>query len=194
MKQILINIVFLCIGLGFGALGYSLLIPSETKTKTKTIYVDQMIQEVVRDTIYQEKKIYITPPRDSLLASFEESITDTLQKDTLQVIGDDDIDQERLIAQQMVIIKKQAIDSTDVSKMFDLQSESFADKITIEFWESPLNITGYELTRNKLKLFGFNPNETVSLYLGKQENRLHLKSETMQLVLTKTKQFKTLKL
>jgi len=64
----------------------------------------------------------------------------------------------------------------------------------VEFWKSPLNITGYELTRNRLKLFGFNPNESISLQLDKNEEQILLNTESLSVVLKKTNQFKTLKL
>lgn len=36
--------------------------------------------------------------------------------------------------------------------------------VTIEFWQSPLNYKGYTLSRSRLVLFGFNTEESVSLY------------------------------
>jgi hypothetical protein len=36
--------------------------------------------------------------------------------------------------------------------------------VTVEFWQSPLNYKGYTLSRSRLVLFGFNTDESVSLY------------------------------
>lgn len=36
--------------------------------------------------------------------------------------------------------------------------------VTVEFWQSPLNYKGYTLSRSRLVLFGFNTEESVSLY------------------------------
>jgi hypothetical protein len=36
--------------------------------------------------------------------------------------------------------------------------------VTIEFWQSPLNYKGYTMSRSRLVLFGFNTEESVSLY------------------------------
>lgn len=193
MKQILINIIFLVCGLGIGILSVLLLKPSSTQPEKEIVYVDKLREEIIRDTVFREKKIFITP-HDSLPNSDQVEMLDTLLQDSLNFIGEDDIYQDQLISQQTINVNKDTTDSTDISEVFNLQSEAFTDRIVVEFWESPLNITGYELSRNKLKLFGFNPNETVSLYFIKKENGLQLKSETIQLVLTKTKQFKTLKL
>jgi hypothetical protein len=40
---------------------------------------------------------------------------------------------------------------------------SFSELIQIEYWNSPLQLTGYELSKNKLKLFGFDPSQQLVL-------------------------------
>jgi len=101
---------------------------------------------------------------------------------------------EELISQRSVLLGLLPNDSTDVSELLKLKSSAFAKDIMVEFWKSPLNITGYELTRNRLKLFGFNPNESISLQLDKNEEQILLNTESLSVVLKKTNQFKTLKL
>lgn len=34
----------------------------------------------------------------------------------------------------------------------------------VEFWQSPINYKGYKMTKNKIVLFGVNPDETVKLF------------------------------
>jgi hypothetical protein len=57
-----------------------------------------------------------------------------------------------------------------------------------------LNLTGYLLNRNKLKLFGFNPDEPITLQVIDEKNELILKSSTFLLRLSKSPNFKSLKI
>lgn len=99
---------------------------------------------------------------------------------------------EELLSQRVLNIEPLKTDTADASSVLELKSESFAKQVTVEFWKSPLNITGYELTRNKLKLFGFNPSETIGLQLSSTGEQLLLNTETMSIILHKTKNFQSL--
>lgn len=99
---------------------------------------------------------------------------------------------EELLSQRVLNIEPLKTDTSDASEVLELKSDSFAKKVTVEFWKSPLNITGYELTRNKLKLFGFNPSETIGLQLSTTGEQLLLNTETMSIILHKTKNFQSL--
>src|SRR5690554_1198663 len=99
---------------------------------------------------------------------------------------------EELLSQRVLNIEPLKTDTADASSVLELKSESFAKQVTVEFWKSPLNITGYELTRNKLKLFGFNPSETIGLQLSSTGEQLLLNTETMSIIFHKTKNFQSL--
>src|SRR5690606_7957815 len=121
---------------------------------------------------------------DSL--NFEEDNSFNTSPEELQEI----IFKDELISQRTITVGIPEVDSTDVALLLNMKSNSYSDDIIVEFWQSPLNLTGYELSRNKLKLFGFNPNESISLQIEDNEDQLILNTETMSLLLQKTKQFK----
>lgn len=201
MKKILIYLLILLAGVG---IGYLVNFESDkeeiAQQDPEKIYVEKIKKQIVRDTVEVEKIVTVVVEVDSSLATDTVIITDTLSPkgDRTANSKNDDQDEviimEELISQRTISVGAAPNDSTDVSEMLNLKTAAFAKDIIVEFWQSPLNITGYELTRNRLKLFGFNPNESISLQLDKNENQILLNTETMSIVLQKSKQFKTLKL
>lgn len=203
MKKILVYLLILLAGIGIGYLA-SLKPDKEevAQQDPEKIYIEKVKKQIVRDTVEVEKIVTVNAEVDSSLTTDTVFITDTLspkdektanlkEKDNEQ---EEVIIMEELISQRTISLGAAPNDSTDVSEMLNLKTAAFAKDIIVEFWQSPLNITGYELTRNRLKLFGFNPNESISLQLDKNENQILLNTETMSIVLQKSKQFKTLKL
>ncbi|PKR80145.1 hypothetical protein CW751_11625 [Brumimicrobium salinarum] len=108
--------------------------------------------------------------------------------------SDELIIQEKMVSSRYIAVQKSANDSIDKSELLSLNGQSFSNQIIVEFWQSPLNLTGYELSRNKLKLFGFNPNESISLQKGEESDLLLLNTESMSLKIRKSKQFKSLQI
>lgn len=201
MKKILIYLLILLVGI---ALGYSLNSGSEnediTEVETKEIQVKKTTKQVDEQIIQTEKILEVPLEIDSIITSGSEITVDTLLNDeaifeaTEDRDKEEDIIMEELVSQRTIKLGFSPNDSSDVSEMLELKSTSFSNYIVIEFWQSPLSITGYELTRNRLKLFGFNPNESITLQLDKNEEQILLNTDSMSIVLKKSKQFKTLKL
>lgn len=201
MKQKLIYLFIFILGIGVGYL-FNLLFDTSDKIKTPPpIVVKKVKTEIVKDTVFIQKPNteslsdinYITDTleytdEDSL--NFEEDNSFNTSPEELQEI----IFKDELISQRTITVGIPEVDSTDVALLLNMKSNSYSDDIIVEFWQSPLNLTGYELSRNKLKLFGFNPNESISLQIEDNEDQLILNTETMSLLLQKTKQFKPLKL
>jgi len=137
---------------------------------------------------------------DSLYAEvYDETQSEEADNDFSEFISEEDtmmydIISDELLSQRTVILTLPPIDSTDVEDLLDLKSYAFSQKMTIEFWKSPLNLTGYELSRNKLKLFGFNPTESLHLSLSQNGESLFLNTETMSILLIKSDNFQTLNL
>jgi len=82
------------------------------------------------------------------------------------------------------IVRKDELLETKIFEVFNLQpreeanpSDSLLEKVSgikdkkktassikIEFWQSPINYKGYKMTKNKIVLFGINPDENIKLF------------------------------
>ncbi len=65
-------------------------------------------------------------------------------------------------------LQQEAGNSTDsllekVSGIKDPQKNALA-ALKVEFWQSPINYKGYKMTKNKIVLFGVNPEENLKLF------------------------------
>lgn len=201
MKQGVTYLLILIGGIGIGyAINAFLTKPQEIQTKTETVVVEKVKKEIVRDTVEVEKIVHYPLPSDSIQRAEKVVQVDSINHNIYNSIDHIEDDTEEIIIKEVLIsmktytLEEVPLDSTDVSALLELKSNAFAKDIIVEFWQSPLNLTGYELTRNKLKLFGFNPNESISLRIGNQEDQIILNTDSMSLLLQKTKQFKSLKL
>jgi hypothetical protein len=201
MKKILVYLLLLLAGVGIGYfLNFDFKNEDIAQEDTEEIYVEKVKKKVIKSKSEVEKTVETPVQDDSQLASDNDFIVDTLstEEDYIEpsqnTESEEVIIMEELVAQRTITLGPSPNDTTDVSEMLNLKSKSFSKDIVVEFWQSPLNITGYELTRNRLKLFGFNPNESISLQLDKNEEQILLNTESMSIVLQKSKQFKTLKL
>ena len=201
MKKILLYLILILVGVGIGyGLNFSLNNNDNAQQTPEKIYVEKIKKRLIIDTIKVKKFINIPVAMDSVFISDTIYLSDSLiinEKENDLLVDDEKeevIIMEELISQRSVLLGLLPNDSTDVSELLKLKSSAFAKDIMVEFWKSPLNITGYELTRNRLKLFGFNPNESISLQLDKNEEQILLNTESLSVVLKKTNQFKTLKL
>ncbi|SFT34756.1 hypothetical protein SAMN05216474_0020 [Lishizhenia tianjinensis] len=201
-KYIQFLIVFL-LGSGIGALVIYLATGSvnqeeETQKLVKTVYKPK----VVRDTVYLSKK------EKSSSQDEDETYPEVLEeRDTLDTVIDslvlwedtNNVSDDLIVSEQMsssvkVKLRKfQESDSVDVEDIFNVKSEHYASEMTVQFWTSPLQLTGYELSRNTLKLFGFDPRQAVLLQ-AKEGNRLQLVIDTMSFELRKTDKFISLEL
>jgi len=200
MKQGVIYLIILIGGIGIGYTFNLIYNTPEIINQTETVIVEKIKKQIIRDTIRIKKPVQTNFIPDTSLTDDTYDYYDSLSIED-EEIGyqasldtDEIIIKEELISQRTVPLKSLPYDSTDVSNLLEMKGNAFNKDIIVEFWQSPLNITGYELSRNKLKLFGFNPNESISLQLGNDEDEIFLNTESMSLLLQKTKQFKTLKL
>ncbi|HLW29986.1 MAG TPA: hypothetical protein VKX29_03950 [Brumimicrobium sp.] len=200
MKQGVIYLIILIGGIGIGYTFNLIYNTPEIINQTETVIVEKIKKQIIRDTIRIKKPVQTNFIPDTSLTDDSYDYYDSLNIED-EEIGyqasldtDEIIIKEELISQRTVPLKSLPYDSTDVSNLLEMKGNAFNKDIIVEFWQSPLNITGYELSRNKLKLFGFNPNESISLQLGNDEDEIFLNTESMSLLLQKTKQFKTLKL
>lgn len=74
-----------------------------------------------------------------------------------------------LHTQRVKILNQQQKNAPSASdKLIEKMSSDqfYADQITVEFWESPIDYQGYRLNKTKLILFGINPNESFMLSIN----------------------------
>ena len=219
MKPTVKYIVILLSGLSLGLiLGYLLfsekekiqpISSPEVSSKTET----KIITKEVKDTVFIERKPKVIADTleklDTLLVS---DTLETIYSDTLDAYPDQDEDSmeeaekdisdadlvvftDKLIEKfnlEIQKVKNEVRDTTDSELVFNLETDKFNTVITVEYWSSPLELTGYELSRNKLKLYGFNPDEPITLIHKEGDNILNLKLNNLNLALEKTERFKTL--
>jgi len=211
MKKFFIYLTILIIG---GILGFlaSNIINTAPSQSIETQIVKKVEEKVIIDTVIVKKKSPVVVLEDTTkaveLVSYEDSLYAEVYDETQSEEADNDFSEfiseedtmmydiisDELLSQRTVILTLPPIDSTDVEDLLDLKSYAFSQKMTIEFWKSPLNLTGYELSRNKLKLFGFNPTESLHLSLSQNGESLFLNTETMSILLIKSDNFQTLNL
>lgn len=198
MKQVITYIILIGLGVlvGFFIFGNK---ENDVITEVKTVYKNRVKTRTVRDTLIITKEVTDTiTDTDSLTEKdtmyVENDSDSSIYTPTDEEVFDGDIITEKLVSKQNIVLTIVENDSIDESELLNLNSKSFNSSMVVEFWESPLELTGYELSRNKLKLFGFNPNESISLHFDKNKEELLMQTETIKLYLTKTQKFKSLNL
>lgn len=211
-RSTLLNSLLLLAGILLG--GFAMWIvkePQVLKTDTASNNKMKIVEVVKTDTLIVKEKVFITTSEktDTLTESKQitdtlnnEPLSDSLQKDDFPIYDinsdtnftKDDIViiKEQLILSKLIEVSIKESDSLSVEEAFDLKQVNFAEHIVLEFWESPLELTGYELGRNKLKLFGFDPTENIKLSHSVDSDLLEVQIGNLSLHLQKTSRFKTL--
>lgn len=202
-KYIQFLVVFL-LGGGIGAMAIYLVTNASGLDEAEQPVVQKVFEKkVVKDTVYLPRKkraedheeeheeIEVqVEPRDTL----DDVIDSLVLREDTNNVSDDLIVSERMASSIKVKLRKyQEEDSVDVAEIFNVKSEHYNAEMNVQFWTSPLQLTGYELSRNTLKLFGFDPRQAVLLQ-AKEGNRLQLVIDTMSFELRKTDKFISLEL
>ena len=99
---------------------------------------------------------------------------------------------DQFLAKNRVAIERIVLDTTSVEALLNVQTNYFGDYITVEYWESPLELTGYELSRNKLTLYGFNPLDPIQITTNEATAVLEVTIGAIELRLERTERFRTL--
>ncbi len=201
MKKVIILIIIVVSAFLLGRYtGDNHLTKGQPETSTKKVYIDRIKEKIIHDTIRIEKSVVVDEQardtsKNTQTTDFQDSVVKkgTSKQDDSTMI-DPAIVEEELLERRTVILHWNPKDSVGVSELLNKNAQSFSREIIVEFWSNPLNITGYELNRNKLKLFGFHPEETIRLEIKDDHRTLFLHSESLHLRLEKTEQFKSLQL
>ncbi|MEX2484605.1 MAG: hypothetical protein WED10_08595, partial [Brumimicrobium sp.] len=171
MKQLFTYLIIFAAGIFVGFLVLYLNPKERIKKEVKTVYRDRKVDtKTVYDTVTVTESLHIeTSKSDSLtfdntnesevIADTDSIVTNGNNEETSeQEVVEDDIIAERMLSKRNLTLKVVESDSIDDSELLNINTDRYSSNMIVEFWESPLELTGYELTRNKLKLFGFNPN------------------------------------
>lgn len=205
MKSAAKYMLVLAIGTLIGISGMYVLNPKETIIESVV-----KVETIEKSTSLPKKKNKIKPIDLSDIDSTGSAITN----DSLDALFNSDtliIDEatgsleeeeyfemvsERLIAKRVVEVKIIQPDSLDASDLLNLTSDSYSKSLTIEFWESPLDLIGYELNRSRLKLFGFNAEEKVQVKRTYDSEKLNVQfgiiNNSAVLILEKSPKFKSI--
>jgi hypothetical protein len=202
------SIVFLLAGLLIGGVSVFLILSNSASNSDEQIAETEVkvIKEKVVDTVVIQKKVYIdttavaADESDSLAALAVEMLAENsrLEDSLYMEAGEEDliIVSDRLIFRRTVPIVLEEMDTVDVAKLLDRKAESYGESIAVEYWDSPLDLIGYELSRSRLKLFGFNTQDPIEIRRSSNSDQLRVQmgsgSGSFTVVLEKSNRFKTL--
>lgn len=198
-------LLFLIAGLFIGGLTVYFIINS--RAKKNDIYISQN-DSIEQTTVVRDKHVKATVNRVDKLSSgigqydSDFDSTDIFSEESLDSIkytlGEEEFEivSERMLLSKSMDILLTGPDSLGVEDLLSLKADSYGNSIVVEFWESPLDLIGYELSRTRLKLFGFNANERIRISREYQSEKLHVQMGenvgSMTLVLDKTNRFKSI--
>lgn len=155
----------------------------------------EFITQTVHDTIVQTQEISVpvanlendslTTLNDSLAFesdSLSESVVDTNEVDisiSREVL-------EKSIWLDVQVLKEFEDNDSLIKEMMGIE-ESMPTKILVEFWQSPLNFSGYKLSKSKLLVYGMPSQLTYKLYRKKGD--YYLSTENVFYGLKETDEF-----
>ena len=207
--KFLIPAIFLILGLSIGYIaGKNSNQPNKTLA-TKNITSKPKV-EIIYDTIVKKTIVEVEKKSDS-----SKLILDTLQVDSLLKIKLDTttvnyikkndsliIDTTHITEEQININSDKKLlsktitiiylDKTKTSKSDSLINQLIKvnpiknQQIIIDFWESPINYSGYKMSKSKLIVYGLNPHFNYKLYAKKGKYFLNFEQVFYQLEETST--------
>ena len=136
----------------------------------------EFITQTVHDTIVQTTEVNVIEPtleidsllniNDSLLAA-QDSLINLIDLDSI----DTDISISREVLEKSVWIDILVIEENEegdslVKEMMGIK-ESMPKNMLVEFWQSPLNFSGYKLSKSKLVMYGMPSQLAYKLYRNK---------------------------
>lgn len=216
------HILMLIIGSLIGLLiGYMVFYVNEnSKKETSENQNIKVITKKIKDTVVVNKKIYVEVPisdtltdtlnillaiQDTLADTNQDTLDPSIEEDIFVFINDDQDDVQEKEEDEFEVITDKLIkkinkelkinegnDLSDPEQIFNKEVNPFNSVLIIEFWTSPLELTGYELTSKRLKLYGFNPDEKLNLIYSKGTDYIEFNIGDNLLKLKKTDRFKTL--
>ena len=166
---------------------------SVPEEKTYEDPTDGIITQTVYDTIVKTKKIEV--PVEVAIDTLE-TVSDTVVTDTISdqiqppdsLYEDLPIRTEKLIASKWLkvnVLEEEEEDSL-VNEMMGFENKKLT-KMLVEFWESPLNFSGYKLSKSKLVLYDLPANLEYKLY--RKNETYYLATSSIYYVLRESEEF-----
>jgi hypothetical protein len=185
----LIPAIFLILGLSVGYfVGKNSNQVQEKNIAVKTVTSPSKIK-VVHDTIVKQTVVELEKPSIKPKISLDSTTTDSILNKTLDttkinyITKNDTLEANNNIANVEENIKINSDKKIDIKQLKIIQlspqhtskSDSLINKminvkpiyikeIIVEFWESPLNYSGYKMSKSKLIVYGLNPHFNYELY------------------------------
>ncbi|OIQ29900.1 MAG: hypothetical protein BM555_05525 [Crocinitomix sp. MedPE-SWsnd] len=155
----------------------------------------EFVTQTVHDTIVETQIVNV--PEMSEEVDSTQILTDSLQIDSLiveipldsgEIESDISIRREKLISTVWVGVDvlKDITKDTLANQLIGVE-QTFPTKMLVEFWESPLNFSGYKLSRNKLVMFGM-PDNLVYKIL-RNETDYFITTENIYYSIKETEEF-----
>ena len=198
VQTIISYVGVLAIGIGIGYfLSYSSQPDPITKIVNK-VTVDTLVKpEIIEVPVKVETKVrevdtvYINS--DTIGVSIQDSlgIMELVDNDTFKVdpdtIPDEIILRDKRIDKVSLDLIHLSADKTDtlLESLLDVKTIK-QSKISVEFWESPVNYTGYKLSKSSLIIYGLLPSENAKLYKFEANYYFQLDGLYYQLIETST--------
>jgi hypothetical protein len=167
--------------------------PDETPVSTT-----EFIKETVVDTIIQTETVEVPVKEDESDTLSEEidtslSITDTLilieDIDTTASEEDIKIRTEKMVGYRWLtvdVLEQSTEKDSLIKEMLDI-NDKMPTRLKVEFWESPLNFSGYKLSRSKLVLYGMPSQLEYKLY--RRLDKYYLSTQSFYYSLKETEEF-----
>lgn len=209
----LIPAIFLILGLSIGYIFGKKSSHVNDKNLTVKTVTSQPKVEVIHDTIVKQKLVQLDNSTNEQKNDSDSTITESLinktldtskvnyitKNDTLntstdnieieeniKINSDKKIDTKRIKITQL---KQQSTNKSDslINEMINVKPIKLTE-LTIEFWESPLNYSGYKMSKAKLIVYGLNPHFNYKLY--EKNGKYFLNFEQVYYQLEETSTFK----
>lgn len=176
-------------------IGYLMGINSVSEPQEQTEPQTEYITEMVVDTVIQKETVKVPIAEeeidsakiipDSLLA-LNDSLELLIPEDTTEDIS---IRREKMIEKKWLSINvlEEFDDSDSLLKAMMGISDQMPTRLLVEIWESPLNFSGYKLSRSKLVLYGMPSGIEYKLY--RKKDNYFLSAQTFYYSLKETEDF-----
>ena len=176
-KKWVTNILFTALGVLLGATLVLVFNPSSVEkieeAESKNVVIVE--KDTVKKKPVNKKKVVVEPKerKDSTIYIIDSLVLE----DTL--LSDEVLTESILATKNLKVGPPEEVDSTAI--LLDVFSPVYSTNMQVEFWHSPLQLTGYELSKSKLKLFGFDPDQQIAIFERKDkglavylDNELHV--------------------
>lgn len=187
------GIGLLVIGIGVGyVIGIQTSNPSLDESEPETTLITETVTDTIIQTEIKEVPVEIEEIDTSeVISDSLQSINDSL----LHTVGVDSNSTDLSIRTEKMTAKKwlkvyvlaEYEDKDSLIKEALGINETMPSKILVEFWESPLNFSGYKLSKAKLILYGMPSGLEYKLY--RKQDKYFLSTQTFYYSLRETEEF-----